>query len=75
MSEQPDRTEVKREEFADGSALVACQDGSQLILESKLARQVALRERREVNYGSPPPPPPSAGSKPLAAAEDFKWDP
>jgi hypothetical protein len=58
MSKQADRVEARREEFADGSALVTYPDGSQLIIESSLAKQVVLRENRQVNYSEPPPPPP-----------------
>ena len=63
---QPERIEVKREEFADGSALLTYSDGSQLILESNLAKQAVAREGRAVNYNEPPPAPPaSISSMPL----------
>jgi hypothetical protein len=47
--------EARREEFADGSALVTYLDGSVLILESALASAAVLREARSVNYNEPPP--------------------
>jgi hypothetical protein len=49
--------ETTREEFPDGSALVTYQDGSVLILESKLAKGCALREGRRANYNDPAPSP------------------
>jgi hypothetical protein len=57
VTEQAGKAESTRVEFADGSALVTYTDGSQLILESRLARQAALREGRGVSYNEPPPPP------------------
>ena len=57
MSTGPNRKEVRREQFPDGSALVTYQDGSMLILESNLAKDAVLRETRPVNYNDPPPPP------------------
>lgn len=57
MSDKANRSGIQREEFLDGSALVTYPDGSQLILESSLARVSILGERRAVNYGDPPPPP------------------
>jgi hypothetical protein len=57
MNQSQGKTELKREGFADGTALVTYADGSQLILESRLARHVALREARAVNYNDPPPAP------------------
>ncbi len=57
MKIPPKKPGVKREEFADGSALVTYKDGSQLILESNLAKGVPLREGRAANYNEPPPPP------------------
>lgn len=56
MSYQDNNREVKREEFADGSALVTYPDGSMLIVESKLARESVFQESRPVNYNDPPPP-------------------
>jgi hypothetical protein len=47
-----------REELPDGSALVTFPDGSMLIVESKLAKSMALRQSRPANYDEPPPPPP-----------------
>jgi hypothetical protein len=58
MSTGPNRKEVRREQFSDGSALVTYQDGSMLILESNLAKEGIAGERRSVNYNDPPPPPP-----------------
>jgi hypothetical protein len=58
VSYQDNEQEVKREEFADGSALVTHHDGSMLIVESKLARESVFRESRPVNYDDPPPPTP-----------------
>lgn len=55
MREQSGRVESQREEFADGSALVTYADGSQLILESRLARQAVIREERSSSYNDPPP--------------------
>ena len=40
----------RRKRFADGSALVTYRHGSVLILESKLAKESALRESQPVNY-------------------------
>ncbi len=45
----------KRKRFADGSAVVTYPDGSQLILESALAKSVVLRAGGPVNYNEPPP--------------------
>jgi hypothetical protein len=45
----------RREQFADGSALVTYADGSQLILESDLAQAIVSREAKTVNYKDPPP--------------------
>jgi len=56
MKIQTHGREVQREDFADGSALVTFEDGSVLILESKLAKPSVLREGRPVNYNDPPPP-------------------
>ena len=58
MSTGPNRKEVHREQFRDGSALVTYEDGSMLIVESNLAKDAVLREGRSVNYNDPPPPPP-----------------
>ena len=42
--------EASREQFADGSALVTCPNGSQLILESALAKSAVLCEgSREIS--------------------------
>jgi len=46
---------VHREQFADGSALVTYPDGSVLILESDLARELVFQESRPVNYNEPAP--------------------
>jgi hypothetical protein len=45
--------EASREDFADGSAIVTYEDGSQLILESNLAKSAELR-RPPVNYKKAP---------------------
>ena len=57
MTKKNNRQEAKREEFPDGSPLVTYQDGSMLIVESKLAKGSALRETRVLSYVDPPPPP------------------
>jgi len=49
--------EGTREEFPDGSALIAYPDGRVLILETALSKQAVLRESRPVNYNDPPLPP------------------
>ena len=56
MKVENGESEAAREEFPDGSALVTYQDGSRLIVESKLGKESVLRESRPVNYGDPPPP-------------------
>lgn len=48
MSDEANRSGIQREEFPDGS---------QLILESRLARTSEIGERAPANYGDPPPPP------------------
>jgi len=58
MSPEAKRKEVHREQFADGSAVVTSEDGSMLIVESKLAKHALLGEDRPVNYNEPPLPPP-----------------
>jgi hypothetical protein len=58
MSTGPNRKEVHREQFRDGSALVTYEDGSMLILESNLAKEAVGREAGPVNYNDPPPLPP-----------------
>ena len=60
MTKKSSRQEARREEFPDGSALVTYQDGSMLIVESKLAKGSALRETRVLSYDDPPPPPDDA---------------
>lgn len=55
MSNQPARKETIREQFADGSALVTCQDGSVLLLESNLAKVSEFREIHAISYNDPPP--------------------
>ena len=57
MSKQ-DNIGLTREEFPDGSALVTYQDGSQMIVETKLAKAQALGDGRPLTYNDPPPPPP-----------------
>src|ERR1035441_8799716 len=44
MTTGPNRKEVRREQFRDGSALVTYEDGSMLILESNLAKEAVGRE-------------------------------
>jgi hypothetical protein len=47
------KAEANREDFADGSAVVTYEDGSQLILESNLAKSGTLRQS-PVNYKKAP---------------------
>jgi len=63
MKQKPQRKEIKREDFADGSSLVTYHDGSVLIVESKLARSAALGETHSAHYDEPPPPPPQTDRK------------
>ena len=56
---QQQKGKIKREDFADGSALLTYKDGSQLILETDLAKNQVINENRKVDYNSPPPPPKS----------------
>ena len=51
------RREVRREEFQDGSAVVIYEDGSTLVVESKLAKAAAMGEARPGSYNDPAPPP------------------
>ena len=69
MNDEANQSGIQREEFPDGSALVTYPDGSQLILESSLARASVIGEHRAVNYGDPAPPPPA----PIVAAEQPGW--
>jgi hypothetical protein len=48
---------VKREDFRDGSAVLTYEDGSMLILESKLAKTMVFQAGRRAHYDKPPPPP------------------
>ena len=50
--------EAHREQFADGSTVVTYEDGSMLIVESKLAKHALLGETRSAGYNDPPPRPP-----------------
>ena len=64
MSRDPQKcregsAEPRREEFADGSALVTYPDGTMLIVESALARVAVFREGTPVNYNDSPTPPPT----------------
>ena len=46
------KTGPVREQFSDGSALVTYPDGTQMILESDLAKAMdGLQERQTVSYG------------------------
>ena len=54
----PAARDAKREEFADGSALVTYADGGMLIVETDLCRDAVLQDSRAVSYNDPPPPPP-----------------
>jgi len=47
------KAEASREDFPDGSAIVTYEDGSQLILESNLAKSGTLRQS-PVNYKKAP---------------------
>jgi hypothetical protein len=40
----------RRQQFADGSAIVTYPDGTRAILESSLAKPVALHQEKPVNY-------------------------
>jgi hypothetical protein len=66
---------VRREQFADGSALVTYPDGSVSILETELSSESVLLETGLVNYNKPPPP--QAGGKPTTKLEPTSgenWD-
>ena len=52
-----DKPKLMREQFPDGSALITYPDGSMLILESDLAKELVWHESRPVNYNDPLPPP------------------
>ncbi len=58
MTPKPSQKKAHREEFPDGSSSVTYEDGSMLIVETKLAKHALLGERRSVNYSNPPPAPP-----------------
>jgi hypothetical protein len=44
-----------REEFLDGSAMLTYPDGSQVILESDLAKSVVGKQGCKTSYNAPPP--------------------
>jgi hypothetical protein len=51
----PREAKPHREEFPDGSANLTSPDGSEVILESDLAKSAVGKQGGKTNYNQPPP--------------------